>query len=301
MAHGDFNLIIDKENNVTFERLMAATGEVKNIPIDMFTNDGQQKPCYLTSKIVTNLTGESFVHGVIADQTDRLKAERESMMNEKIQAAARLMRTLAHEVRNPLTNINLAAENLDAETDDDYLAVYIDIIKRNVNRIDTLITEVLNSARQKDIQFHKTPIEPTIERAITNITDRAALRSIKIKKDLKSAGVEVLIDEIKFEIALNNILINAVEALDEAIQPMLTITSGIVQNQLFINISDNGTGIEKAKLKHLFEPYFTSKNNGIGLGLSATLSIIQAHNASIDVESEVGVGTTFNILIPLPV
>jgi signal transduction histidine kinase len=245
----------------------------------------------------------TYLHGVISDQTHRLKAERESLMNEKIQSAARLMRTLAHEVRNPLTNIHLAAESLEAESENDYLNdylnLYIDIIKRNAHRIDTLITEVLNSARQKEVKTTQQPVEPVVEKALENVNDRAVFQGIKIIKDFNSEGTLVPISASQLEIALNNLLINAIEALEGISAPELRIVTKVLDNSLIVYVEDNGIGIEKSKLEHLFEPYFTSKNNGIGLGLSATLSIIHAHEASIEVRSKVGKGTTFEISIPL--
>ena len=220
-------------------------------------------------------------------------------MNEKIQSAARLMRTLAHEVRNPLTNINLAAENLEAETEDDSLDLYINIIRRNATRIDTLITEVLNSAKQKEVQTILQPIEPIVAKAISNVKDRADFQGITISQQLNSNNMLIPLSAPQFEIVLNNLLINAIEALGNIEDAKVSISGEVDGDRFVLKIKDNGSGIDKDKMEHLFEPYFTSKNNGIGLGLSATLSIIQAHKASIDVTSKLGVGTTFEISLPL--
>lgn len=273
--------------------------EIRDVPISITTKDGISKPCLLSCKVVETSNEDKYLHGVISDQTHRLKAERESLMNEKIQSTARLMRTLAHEVRNPLTNIHLAAESLEVESEDDSLNIYINIIKRNAHRIDSLITEVLNSAKQKEVKTTKQAIEPVIEKALGNVNDRAVFQGIKIVKEFNSGGILAPISAAQLEIALNNLLINAIEALEGVSEPELRVTTKILNDSLMIGVEDNGVGIKKSKLEHLFEPYFTSKNNGIGLGLSATLSIIQAHEASIDVKSKVGKGTTFEIYIPL--
>jgi signal transduction histidine kinase len=209
------------------------------------------------------------------------------------------MRTLAHEVRNPLTNINLAAENLEAETEDDSLDLYINIIRRNATRIDTLITEVLNSAKQKEVQTILQPIEPIVAKAISNVKDRADFQGITISQQLNSNNMLIPLSAPQFEIVLNNLLINAIEALGNIEDAKVSISGEVDGDRFVLKIKDNGSGIDKDKMEHLFEPYFTSKNNGIGLGLSATLSIIQAHKASIDVTSKLGVGTTFEISLPL--
>jgi PAS domain S-box-containing protein len=273
--------------------------EIRDLPIQIKTKGGPTKSCLLSCKVVDTPADGVYVHGIISDQTHRLKAERESLMNEKIQSTARLMRTLAHEVRNPLTNINLAAESLEAETEDDFLDIYIDIIKRNATRIDTLITEVLNSAKQKEVQTTLQPIEPIVEKAIRNVKDRADFQGIIISQQLKTDNILIPLSAPQFEIVLNNLLINAIEALENTKDAKVTISGKIEGDWLVLKVKDNGSGIDKDKIEHLFEPYFTSKNNGIGLGLSATLNIIQAHQASIDVKSELNIGTTFEISLPL--
>jgi PAS domain S-box-containing protein len=279
--------------------ILEKDGEIRDMPIQIKNRKGEVKPCLISCKIVESASDGVYVHGVIIDQTHRLKAERESLMNEKIQSAARLMRTLAHEVRNPLTNINLAAENLEAETEDDSLDLYINIIRRNATRIDTLITEVLNSAKQKEVQTILQPIEPIVAKAISNVKDRADFQGITISQQLNSNNMLIPLSAPQFEIVLNNLLINAIEALGNIEDAKVSISGEVDGDRFVLKIKDNGSGIDKDKMEHLFEPYFTSKNNGIGLGLSATLSIIQAHKASIDVTSKLGVGTTFEISLPL--
>ncbi|MDP5120070.1 MAG: ATP-binding protein, partial [Spirosomaceae bacterium] len=292
-------LLEDFQVFYTITNLLKREQEIRDMPIQIKTKDGTFKPCLLSCKVVASASEGIYLHGVLSDQTHRLKAERESVMHEKIQATARLMRTLAHEVRNPLTNIHLAAESLEAEAEDDYLDIYINIIKRNATRIDTLITEVLNSAKQKEVETLVQLIEPIIEKAIGNVQDRADFQGVELIQDVEDNAITVPLSAPQFEIALNNLLINAIEAL-EGVEKAKVIVSGKTDgNRYVVKVRDNGSGIEKEKLEHLFEPYFTSKNNGIGLGLSATLSIIQAHKASIDVVSEIGVGTTFEISLPL--
>lgn len=294
-----YNLIEDSVILEGIVSILKENQEIRDMPIQIKTKDESIKQCLLSCKVVDTSSDGLFIHGIVSDQTHRLKAERESLMNEKIQSAARLMRTLAHEVRNPLTNINLAAESLEAEAENDFLEIYIDIIKRNATRIDTLITQVLNSAKQKEVITVLQPIEPIVEKAIRNVKDRADFQGITISQQLNTHDLQVPLSAPQFEIVLNNLLINAIEALEGIEKAQVTISGNIEGNRFILKVADNGVGINKEKLEHLFEPYFTSKNNGIGLGLSATLSIIQAHKASIDVSSELGVGTTFEISLPL--
>jgi len=95
-------------------------------------------------------------------------------------------------------------------------------------------------------------------------------------------------------LAFLNIIINAVEAMAEK-EGVLVVEIYSTDEEHVVDITDNGTGISEENMQRLFEPYFTSKRNGMGLGLAATLNIIQSHNAHVDVKSEIGKGTTFSI------
>ncbi|MEJ7685209.1 MAG: ATP-binding protein [Segetibacter sp.] len=96
----------------------------------------------------------------------------------------------------------------------------------------------------------------------------------------------------KIQLAFLNIIINAVEAMEEE-TGKLSIKIYSAEEEHFAEITDNGCGISEENMQRLFEPYFTSKRNGMGLGLASTLNIIQSHNAHIDVKSELGIGTSF--------
>jgi len=102
----------------------------------------------------------------------------------------------------------------------------------------------------------------------------------------------VMLDREKVKIAFANIIVNAIEAMEEG-RGLLQITTERALHKLVISIRDNGYGISPDHLNKLFEPYFTSKPGGMGLGLASTLNIIQSHGGTIDVESQQGVGTTF--------
>jgi signal transduction histidine kinase len=107
------------------------------------------------------------------------------------------------------------------------------------------------------------------------------------------------IDAEQIKIALLNIVINAVEAMETG-NGILEVKSTVRGSSYLISIKDNGMGMSSEQIDRLFEPYFTSKSTGLGLGLSATLNIIQAHKGSIEVESTLGEGSQFIISLPIP-
>ncbi len=218
------------------------------------------------------------------------------MQIEKLAAAGRLVRTLAHEVRNPLNNINMSVEQLKNEVSED-LSFYLHIIYKNSNRINDLIKELLDFSKPGELIFEKKSLQSIIDKTIAQALDRIILKHINLQLKYDDKPAFIRADENKLTIAFLNLLINAIEAMEaEHGKLIIEITHGNANH--IINITDNGCGIAPENLSKLFEPYFTSKRNGVGLGLASTLNIIKSHKGNIEVHSKLKVGTTFSILFP---
>jgi signal transduction histidine kinase len=213
---------------------------------------------------------------------------------EKFAVSGRISRTIAHEVRNPLTNINLACEQLMHPDKDDYVML-LDMIKRNTKRINDLISALLNSTKFSELNPSKVYIHTILDEALQLAADRIDLKDIKILK-LYSTPREVEVDVEKMKLAFLNIIINAVEAMEPG-KGILKAKIVNQNDQCIVMIEDNGIGMDKNSLSRIFEPYFTSKRDGNGLGLTNTQNIILNHKGKISVESTQGIGTTFSITI----
>lgn len=214
---------------------------------------------------------------------------------EKFAATGRIARTIAHEVRNPLTNITLATEQLNEviqQTKDSPLL--LDMINRNANRINQLVSELLNSTKFSELQFIKVSVNELLDEALEMAKDRIELHNIKIHKKYTPDICDILVDKEKIKIAFLNIMINAIEAM-EANKGILQIQTESKDNKCIIIITDNGTGMNEETLASLFEPYFTRKEKGNGLGLTNTQNIIFNHKGNITVESNLGKGSSFVI------
>jgi signal transduction histidine kinase len=173
--------------------------------------------------------------------------------------------------------------------------MYLDIIQRNSVRIGGIITELLNSSKPAEIELKKKSLQDIMEESLASALDRIKLKKIELNVSYTSESLHVLCDEEKLKIAFLNIIINAVEAMEEG-RGKLYINIRNERTENIIIIRDNGCGISPENLSHLFEPYFTSKRNGMGLGLASTLNILQSHHASIDVQSNLNEGTTFTVI-----
>ena len=213
---------------------------------------------------------------------------------EKFAVTGRISRTIAHEVRNPLTNINLAVEQLRSEIPPgEDINLLFEMISRNSNRINLLISDLLNSTRITELSYTKCSINDVLDGSLELAEDRIKLKQINVIKEYESDVCHILVDPDKIQIAFLNIIVNAIEAMDE--YGTLHITTQTRNNRCTTIIRDNGKGMTKADVGRLFEPYFTTKEKGTGLGLTNTQNIILSHHANISAESEPGKGTSFTI------
>ncbi len=213
---------------------------------------------------------------------------------ENFAVTGRISRTIAHEVRNPLTNINLAAEHLRSEIPTNpEIDLLLDMITRNGNRINQLISDLLNSTKETPLDFQKVSVNDLLDASLEYARDRLELKNIKVVKQYTVTIRPILADSEKINVAFLNIIINATEAMEP--DGILTISTEDKNDRCVVTINDNGKGMNKDQLSKLFEPYFTTKENGTGLGLTNTQNIILRHKAGIFAESEEGKGTSFTI------
>jgi PAS domain S-box-containing protein len=288
----------DREN---FKKAIEQTGEVIDLEVTLKSKSGEKIYCLLNAGMQFGKDNkEGSYQGIIHDITKRKLAEQQLMSSEKMAVTGRIARSIAHEVRNPLTNVFLSLEQVRNEVnetvlDKEALEMYFEIISRNCERINVLITELLNSSKPITLSTSTFPINKVLDESLELGIDRARLKKITVQKNYGAAADDVIsVDMEKIKIALLNIIINAIEAM-ESLTGVLTLTTETKGKSCAIIIADNGPGISKENMPKLFEPFFSKKAKGVGLGLTSTQNIILNHNGTIDVESEEGVGTKFII------
>jgi signal transduction histidine kinase len=216
---------------------------------------------------------------------------------EKFAATGRIARTIAHEVRNPLTNINLAVEQLQTELNGlrpENGELMLQMINRNSARINLLITDLLNSTKFTDLVYAKISVNQLLDETLELASDRIKLKNIAVAKNYAAGICDIAVDVERIKIAFLNIIVNAVEAMEPG-QGVLRLTTLSREDKCIILIADNGPGIAQESQSRIFEPYFTNKPKGTGLGLTNTQNIILNHKGQIAFESKKGEGTTFTI------
>ncbi|TXD80045.1 response regulator [Algoriphagus ratkowskyi] len=255
------------------------------------------------NSLISIVKQDMGVFQVLIKDLSAIKAKEEEELNlKKFSSTGRIARLLAHEVKNPLTTILLSADQLHMELPESVLAEsgdLIDVIRRNCDRINHLVTQLLESTRCTELDSKSHSINTLLDESLEHVQDRLEFKCITILKQYQTNICDVKVDGEKVKIALINLLVNAIEAMPEKTGKLILKTT-IKNGQCRIEIKDNGEGIPKENVERLFEPFFTSKPTGSGLGLTNTQNIILSHGGSIRVKSELGRGTSFLISFNLP-
>ncbi len=289
-----YTFIANPEDAVYIKKMLAGTGHVLDKEIEIVARDSGKKNCILTLSEETDINGSIYIQGIIHEITALKKAEKITLVLEKMNMASRMVRTMAHEIRNPLNNVLLSVEYLSTMYDNEEYNNYLDIIKRNGKRIGDQITELMNSSRPTEITVERRSLQSILNESIEAATDRISLHNIQLQRDYIADEAWIMADYDKLKIAFLNIIINAVESMQKG-EGALSVSIQRTEMQYVVGIQDNGCGISNDNMMKLFEPYFTTKPNGSGLGLASVLNILKSHNATIDVDTQVKKGTIFKL------
>jgi PAS domain S-box-containing protein len=302
-ASVNLNHIFARKDDVEYFRdTLRDYGQIRNFEVLVITKTGVEKTCLLNCVFVPDQAPEYCYQGIVHDLTLRKQAENDMLAAERFALTGKLARTIAHEVRNPLTNLGLALDQLREEipVGNQVAKLYGDIIERNANRIEQLVGEMLNSSRPEKLDLELTSVNRLIEDTLKLAADRLELNKIQLLTSYQETAQRILVDKAKMKIALLNIIINAIEAMVPG-KGVLRIETAITDKLIVLSISDNGKGIPDSDLGKLFEPFFTSKFSGMGLGLTSAKNILDSHGVHTVVKSQLNMGTTFCINFKLAV
>ncbi len=239
----------------------------------------------------------------LLEAQERLKRaaeiERQMMETEKLAALGQLSAGIAHEINNPIGGIQLCFNNLVyTEMDEKTRQQHIEVVNSGLNRIQTIVKQLLEFSRNSPLSRALTPINTLVENVLKISKYTISKKGISLVKDLSSDMPEVMVDSNKMEQVLLNIIINAIQAMDEG--GTLTIRTWHNEGMCNVSISDTGKGIPDDILTRIFDPFFTTKEvgKGTGLGLTVSKAIVEQHGGTIEVETS-DRGTTFTVKIPV--
>jgi two-component system, sporulation sensor kinase E len=290
-----YDFIKDESQKKQITDLLIKGYNINDLEIQVEDHYKEIKSCLLSVTFQEHANGHSLLHGIVHDITNIKKTELANLQAQKLAANERFVRMLAHEIRNPLNNISLSIEHLQLPNENNEKQTdFLGIIQRNSFRINQIITELLNLTKPLELEFEKYSLQEIMDESIAIAGDRVKLQKISVEKKYPDFPMEISADKSKLIIAFTNILINAIEAM-KMNEGKLSVLMTAFENTYAVSIRDNGSGISQEYLSKLFEPFFTLKKKGIGLGLAASYSIIQSHKGKIQVESVVDKGTNFII------
>ena len=219
---------------------------------------------------------------------------------DKLSSLDRMAAGIAHEINNPLTGILLYSSSLSKKVPSGgTLEEGLKIIIKETQRCKTIIQGLLEFARDKKPQKAMTNINDIIESALGILYNEFHLRHVRIEKNLAKDIAKLFLDENQIEQVFINLLLNALHAVDDS--GLITIQSAMdtEQNSIHVEVGDSGCGIAAGDINNIFEPFFSTKANGTGLGLAVSYGIIKNHLGDLWVFSEPGQGTRFVIELPI--
>ncbi len=232
----------------------------------------------------------------IEERTKELKeAQKELIRKEKLAAVGKLAGSVGHELRNPLGVISNSIYfiNMRFKNGDKKVRKHLNILQREVEKSNRILKDLLDFARVSSPILEMRDINSLIKATLSNINVPA---SIIIELDLDSKLPKCLIDPIKLQQVFQNLITNSIQAMPKG--GIIVIKTKKIDNMIELYFEDTGVGIPEENYQKIFEPLFSTKAKGIGLGLPIVKDIIELHKGTIEFESKVGVGTTFIIKLP---
>jgi PAS domain S-box-containing protein len=240
----------------------------------------------------------------IEDITEKRKGEVRLRRAENLASLTTLAAGVAHEIKNPLGSISIHLQLLQKalikklNAPDSKIDKYFDVIKEEVDRLNRIVVDFLFAVRPVPLELREGDLNALVSQIVEFVKVEMEQKKIMCMLELDEKMPKILMDERYMKQALLNLITNARDAMPDG--GILTIATNVVENEIRISVCDTGEGIEKENLAKIFEPYFTKKETGTGLGLTMVYKIIREHQGEITVDSGPELGTEFKIILPIP-
>ncbi len=287
-------------------------GKVRNEKeVELLVNGSKVVICCHIVKINPSETHNCGAIMVLSDLTRLKELEKERIQAQKLASLGKIAAGMAHEIKNPLVSIKTFAELLNEKYDDEeFRKSFSKVVTGEIHRINNLVMELLNFSRNHQHGYEEVPIASLIDEIIYLISVQCRAQKIQVKRYYESRIPPVRGNRDQIKQALLNICLNSIQAMPEG--GTLTVkvfkgdsiinkNKGIVSeaNMITILVKDTGIGIEPEQKEKIFDPFYSTKPNGVGIGLSISYSIIVEHGGSISCYSRKGEGTTMKITFPV--
>ncbi len=284
--------------------LAVFSGNEKAEPQDFAFSKGNEIRTERVSFTFLSLPGGRYTDVVIRDITEEIMNETRLRRSESLASMTTMAAGIAHEIKNPLAamkiHLHLMRKTLKTKgsIDSDGAERYLSVLDEEIDHLNKIAVDFLFAVRPMNIELRLGSIESVVNDLITFLSPEADEKNIEVVSDVEKFLPRIEMDSRYLRQSLLNIVENAFAAMPGG--GRLTISVKLDGNFEIITIKDTGTGIDEEHISKIFEPYFTTKASGTGLGLTVVYKVIKEHRGDIFVASEPGKGTVFTIKLPVP-
>ncbi len=239
----------------------------------------------------------------VKERTEQLTKTQAAMdRQQRLASLGQLAAGVAHEINNPLGGILTFASLVQEElTDDSPIREDVDEIVRQADRCRKIVQELLEFSRQREARMAPHGINEILARTLAMLEKQASFHDINIVREIDPDDPIAVVDESQLQQVFMNIILNAKDSMNERGNLAVTTGHDTANQEVFIRITDNGSGIPENIREAIFDPFFTTKDpgKGTGLGLAVVVRIIEAHGGRLEVDSEIGQGSIFTVVLPM--
>jgi PAS domain S-box-containing protein len=297
-------------------RSLKEKGEWKGEIINR-TKSGEDKTCFLTISPVFSESGERIgYHGIEIDLTERKRLESHIIQSEKLSAIGESVATLVHEIRNPLNgiamNIYMLEQSANTEqgwTDEERESIHL--ISREAKRLEGLVKNVLTYARSVELHYERVILSDFLEELEELLIFQSEQRDVTLKVQIEHDKLTGRFDPDQMKQVMLNLVQNAIEAAEQSDQRLVLVQAALREDEawrpisssgrvIMFEVSNSGPAISEEVRKSLFRPFFTTKSQGLGLGLATSAKIVRQHHGILDIQpaQQPPYTTIFTVALP---